>query len=156
MKIDQSTWNGAVRHLYEDAFVYVATGARHHEDWRSDVLAVVERGVTDPQGWLVLDDSADAPERDEWPSFPYRQFTTEELGERLFAIDRDSAEQLLLALTDDGCTLQNTRRFRESTDELRELARHILARYGTGATFHTNITGARNTGTLDFTSSGQA
>ncbi|GGT20315.1 hypothetical protein [Streptomyces purpureus] len=57
---------------------------------------------------------------------------------------------------DDGCTLQNTRRFRESTDELRELARHILARYGTGATFHTNITGARNTGTLDFTSSGQA
>ncbi|MEV6684523.1 hypothetical protein AB0N28_04150 [Streptomyces sp. NPDC051130] len=41
------------------------------------------------------------------PAFP-------RLVDRLCEIDRASAEELPLALTDDGCTLRNVERFRES------------------------------------------
>ncbi|GGT20290.1 hypothetical protein [Streptomyces purpureus] len=156
MNVDRSSWDGAVRHLYEDAFCCMVTGPRCHEDWRSDVLAVMRRPVPDPRGWLTLDDTAEDPEREVRPAYPFRVFTAEELGERLFPITHASAEELLLALTDDSCTLQNVRRFGESMDELRVLARTVLARYGTDFACYTNITDASDAGVIDFTTSGRS
>lgn len=43
MSIDQTSWEAAVRHLYEDAYPYDATGPRRHENWVLDVLALMAR-----------------------------------------------------------------------------------------------------------------
>ncbi|MGW7462603.1 hypothetical protein [Streptomyces sp. NPDC054797] len=163
MSTDQTSWEAAVRHLYEDAFTFSATGPRKHEDWGADVLAVMERAVPDPRGWAGLDDTANE-RATEWPAFPFcrpsfrddplRPLTPADVGERLHEIDRASAENLLLALTDGGCTLRNLERFTESFEELQDLARTILARYGDTFTCYTNVTvGAGRNGRLDFGSS---
>ncbi|KOU96833.1 MULTISPECIES: hypothetical protein [Streptomyces] len=162
MSIDQASWEAAVRHLYEDAFTFSATGPRKHEDWRADVVAVMERAVPDPRGWVGLDDTSDE-RATEWPAFPFRpphkvdpgrRLTPADVGDRLHEIDRASAENLLLALTDGGCTLRNLERFTESFNELQEMARTILARYGDTPTCYTNVTvGAGKNGTLDFEAS---
>ncbi|MFJ3520581.1 hypothetical protein [Streptomyces sp. NPDC090131] len=151
-----------MRHLYEDAFTFDATGPRRHEDWRADVLAVMERAVPDPRGWVVLDGAANErvaehpayPFRPAHKADPQRRLTPADVGDRLYEIDRASAENLLLALTDSRCTLRNLERFTESFDELQAMARTVLARYGDTFTCYTNVTvgGPRN-GALDFDSS---
>ncbi|MEU9303948.1 hypothetical protein [Streptomyces sp. NPDC048269] len=159
MPIDQESWESAVLHLYDDGFAFLATGPRKHEDWRADVLAVMERAVPDPRGWAGLDHTANERSSEHpavpfcRPSFradPSRPLTPADLGERLHGIDRASAENLLLALTDDGCTLRNLERFSESFDELQGLARTILARYGDAFTCYTNVRSVGHIGTLDF------
>ncbi|MCS0635823.1 hypothetical protein NX801_09115 [Streptomyces sp. LP05-1] len=154
--VDQSSWEAAVRHLYEDAYPFDATGPRRHENWVLDLLAVMDR-VPDPRGWTGLDYAAQMPEAAGFPAFPFNDHPPEYIAQRLQEIDRDSAENLLLALTGDGCTLSNLAHFKESEEELRAMARTILARYGDKATYHTNINRPGHVrGTLDFTSSGWA
>ncbi|MDN5385263.1 hypothetical protein QEP66_24855 [Streptomyces sp. LB8] len=152
MSVDQTSWDAAVRHLYRDATAYIATGPRRHEDWTFDVLALMARAVPDPRGWARIDGSEEAPERVESPVWPFAEVSPEYVASRLMEIDRDSAENLLLAITEGGCTLANLQYFTESPDELRAMARTILARYGDEATYHTNVkkTGSAP-GTLDFT-----
>ncbi|MGW7462602.1 hypothetical protein [Streptomyces sp. NPDC054797] len=159
MSTDQTSWEAAVQHLYEDGFAFIATGPRKHEDWRADVLAVMERAVPDPRGWAGLDPLANERST-EPPAFPFcrpsfrddpsRPLTPADVGERMQEIDRASAENLLLALTEDGCTLRNVARFSESFAELQDLARTILARYGDAFTCHTNVSSIGHIGTLDF------
>ncbi|MFE4925326.1 MULTISPECIES: hypothetical protein [unclassified Streptomyces] len=151
MSVDQRSWEAAVRHLYEDAYPYDATGPRRHKDWVLDVLALMAR-VPDPRGWAGLDDAAQALEREASPTYPFAVHPPEYVAERLREIDRASAENLLLALTDDCCTLSNLARFEESQEEMRAMARTILARYGEGASYHTNVDRPGSVrGTLDFT-----
>jgi hypothetical protein len=151
MSVDQKSWDAAVRHLYEDAYAYIATGPRLHEDWTLDVLAVMTR-VPDPRGWAGVDDAAQNPERVGYPQYPFADNPPEYVAQRLKEIERDSAENLLLALTEDGCTLSNLRYFTESPEELWAMARTILARYGDEATYHTNVSKRGSApGTLDFT-----
>lgn len=113
--------------------------------------------VPDPRGWAGLDDAAQNRERAGFPAHPTYPFAVhppEYVAERLQEIDRESAENLLLALTDDKCTLSNLERFTESEEELRAMARTILARYGDAASYHTNANRpGRAPGTLDFTTS---
>ncbi|MEU9701942.1 hypothetical protein [Streptomyces sp. NPDC047981] len=154
--VDQESWETAVHHLYEDAYAYVATGPRRHEDWTLDVLAVMAR-VPDPRGWTGVDDAARDPDRVGNPIHPFADRSPEYVARRLQRIDRESAENLLLALTEDGCTLSNLQYFSESPDELRAMARTILARYGDEAGFHTNVKKpAHVRGTLDFTTRNRA
>jgi len=156
MSVDRKSWEAAVRHLYEDAFPYDATGPRHHEDWVLDVITLMAR-VPDPRGWAGLDDAAQNPRREASPTYPFVAHPSEYIAERLKEIDRASAENLLLALTDDRCTLSNLRRFTEGEEELRAMAETILARYGDEAGYHTNINMPGHVrGTLDFTSSSWA
>lgn len=63
MSADQTSWDAAVRHLYRDAFAYIATGPRLHQDWTLDVLALMARAVPDPRGWARVDDAKEDPER---------------------------------------------------------------------------------------------
>ncbi|MGV9559420.1 hypothetical protein [Streptomyces sp. NPDC003522] len=155
MSAEQASWDAAVRHLYRDATAYIATGLRGHDDWTLDVLALMARAVPDPRGWARVDDAGEDPERVRNPTWPFVAHPPEYVRPRLKEIDRDSAENLLLALTEGGCTLSNLRYFDESPDELRAMARTVLARYGDAATFHTNVgrTGSAP-GTLDFTLEG--
>jgi hypothetical protein len=152
MSVDQTSWEAAVRHLFEDAYPFDATGPRRHEDWVLDVLALMARAVPDPRGWAGLDDPAQAPEREGNPTYPFAVHPPEYIAQRLTEIDRAGAENLLLALTEAGCTLDNLRYFDESEDELRAMARTILSRYGDKATYHTNVSKTGSApGTLDFT-----
>ncbi|MBL3670590.1 hypothetical protein JL475_32400 [Streptomyces sp. M2CJ-2] len=152
MSADQTSWEAAVRHLYRDATAYIATGPRRHEDWTLDVLALMARDVPDPRGWARVDDAEENPERVESPTWPFVAHPPEYVAPRLDEIDRDSAENLLLALTEGGCTLANLQYFTESPDELRAMARTVLARYGDEATYHTNVSKTGSApGTLDFT-----
>jgi hypothetical protein len=152
MFTDRTSWEAAVRHLYRDAYAYIATGPRRHQDWTLDVLALMARAVPDPRGWARVDDAEKDPEREANPMWPFAGHPLEYVAPRLKKIDRASAENLLLALTEAGCTLANLRYFNESEDELRAMARTILARYEDKATYHTNVskTGSAS-GTLDFT-----
>ncbi|GAA0932743.1 hypothetical protein [Streptomyces thermoalcalitolerans] len=151
MSVDQTSWDAAVRHLYGDAFAYIATGPRRHEDWTFDVLALMARAVPDPRGWARID-NGEAPEWVESPMWPFAEVSPEYVAPRLKKIDRDSAENLLLAITGGDCTLANLQDFTESPDELRAMARTILARYGDEATYHTNVSKRGSApGTLDFT-----
>lgn len=154
MSVEQRPWEAAVHHLYEDACdPYAATGPRSHQDWTFDVLTLMAR-TPDPRGWAVIDGNATQP-YDAWhPPHPFAVHPPEYIAQRLYQIDRDSAENLLLALTDSGCTLGNLARFTESEEELRAMARTILARYGDEATYHTNVSSpGHEPGTLDFTMS---
>ncbi|WP_234343252.1 hypothetical protein [Streptomyces sp. WM6372] len=91
------------------------------------------------------------------PTYPFAVHPPEYVAERLQEIDRDSAENLLLALTDDKCTLSSLERFTDSEKALRAMARTVLARYGDGTRCHTNVNRPGHArGTLDFTSSGWA
>ncbi|WP_405423710.1 hypothetical protein [Streptomyces erythrochromogenes] len=157
--VDRTSWEAAVRHLYEDAFSFVATGPRTQEDWRADVLAVMKRAAPDARGWVGLDDTANERSQEHpdspfcRPSFraePSRPLTPTDIGERLHEINRASAENLLLALTDGGCTLGNLKRFTESFDELQDMARTLLARYEDTFTCYTNVSHIGRIGTLDF------
>ncbi|MFD5512846.1 hypothetical protein ACFWIB_34530 [Streptomyces sp. NPDC127051] len=149
---NQASWDAAVRHLYRDAFAYVATGPRRHEDWTLDVLALMARDISDPRGWARVDDAERDPQRVRNPMYPFAVHPPEYIAPRLKEIDRASAENLLLALTEAGCTLSNLQYFDESPDELRAMARTILARYGDEATYHTNVSKQGSApGTLDFT-----
>ncbi|MER5890251.1 hypothetical protein ABT160_41030 [Streptomyces sp. NPDC001941] len=150
MSVEQGEWEKAVRHLFEDAFPYDATGPRRHEDWVLDVIDLMARAVPDPRGWAGLDAATYFPESKLYPTFPFVPHPPEYLAKRLHEIDRAGAEGLLLGLTDEGCTVVNLRRFTESEEELREMARTILARYGDGARFYTNVRKPSNlTGTVD-------
>ncbi|MFE0699281.1 hypothetical protein [Streptomyces sp. NPDC058872] len=150
--VDQTSWDAAVRHLYRDAVAYIATGPRLHEDWVLDVLALMARAVPDPRGWTRVDVPEKDPERLGNPTYPFAVHPPEYIAPRLKEIDRDSAENLLLALTETGCTLANLRYFDETPEELREMARTVLARYGDEATHHTNVSKQGSApGTLDFT-----
>ncbi|MEU1087493.1 hypothetical protein ABZ401_11780 [Streptomyces sp. NPDC005892] len=157
MTVDQQSWEAAVHHLYRDAYAYIATGPRRHDDWTLDVVAVMARAVTDPRGWTGQDDAAEDPARRGDPKYPFADHSPEYIAPRLHEIDRASAENLLLALTEDGCTLSNLRYFDESPDELHAMARSILARYGDDATFHTNVHKPDTArGTLDFTTTSRS
>ncbi|WP_081241510.1 hypothetical protein [Streptomyces viridosporus] len=152
MSTDQTSWDAAVRHLYRDACAYIATGPRHQEDWTLDVLALMARAVPDPRGLGPRRRRGGGPERVGNPTWPFAAHSSEYVAPRLKEIDRDSAENLLLALTEGGCTLSNLQYFTESPDELRAMALTVLARYGDKATCRTNVrkTGSAP-GTLDFT-----
>lgn len=152
MPADQASWDAAVRHLYREATAYIATGPRRHKDWTLDVLALMARAVPDPRGWACVDDTREDPERAGSPTWPFAVHPPEYVAPRLDEIDRDSAESLLLALTEGGCTLANLQYFAESPDELRAMAHTVLARYGDEATYHTNVSKSGSApGTLDFT-----
>ncbi|MFF5970831.1 hypothetical protein ACFY7C_04815 [Streptomyces sp. NPDC012769] len=153
--VEQPSWDAAVHHLYQNAYAYVATGPRRHEDWTLDVLALTARAVPDPRGWARVDDAEKDPQRAGSPTWPFAAHPAAYVAPRLKEIDRDSAEDLLLALTEAGCTLDNLRHFAESPEELREMARTILARYGDDSTYHTNIGKPGSApGTLDFSRPG--
>ncbi|ROV68340.1 hypothetical protein D3105_11975 [Streptomyces globisporus] len=149
--VNQTSWDAAVRHLYRDAYAYIATGPRRHEDWTRDVPPLMSRGVPDPRGWVRIDDAERDSERVGNPAWPFAPHPPEYVAPRLKEIDRSSAENLLLALTESGCTLSNLRYFDESPAELRAMARTILERYGNGASYHTNVSKRGSApGTLDF------
>lgn len=162
MSTDQATWESVVQKLYGNLFAYIATGPRRHEDWRLDVLDVMNREAPDPRGWLTLDDSiiewegegGNLPELSgRLPACPFLPPTQDMLSERLYEIDRDAAAEQLIAMTAEGCMLPKALKgFAESLEELLAMAHTLLSRYGSKATFRTNVAQAYDNRHPDYSS----
>ncbi|WP_197287486.1 hypothetical protein [Streptomyces apocyni] len=148
----QQDWEAAALRLFEDEYVFVATGPRRHADWRTDVLAVMSRATSDPRGWETLDEdkerSTEYPERD--ASFPFTVSTESRLGEILHEVGPGPAAQLLVALTDEWFQVKNIRDFPKRREVLLADARTLLARYTPGYTCYTTAGNAAGDRTPEF------
>ena len=112
MPVDQTSWEAAVRHLYRDAYAYDRHGPTPPRGLGPRRPRPDGPG-SGPPGWAGVDDAAQNPEREESPPTPSPPTPRSTSRRRLKEIDPASAENLLLALTDDRCTLSNLRCFRE-------------------------------------------
>ncbi|MEU0392812.1 hypothetical protein ABZ208_08590 [Streptomyces sp. NPDC006208] len=146
----RAAWEAAALRLFDDKYSLVATGPRAHADWRLDALAVMNRDVTDPRGWAVLDrDRDNAEERARHGrAFPFDHPTVESLNSSLHQFEPGTAAPLLVALTDDWCQLRNAPGFPEEQERLFEDARTLLVRYQEPFECYTNLDRVeRNTAT---------
>jgi hypothetical protein len=151
ISVGQASWEEAALRLFEDEYVLVATGRRRHQDWRSDVMAVMNRETDDPRGWLVLD--WDREEREgvtgRSRSFPFLEPSIDLLNERLYEVTPETAAYLLIGMTDDWCELSNVPDFEENKESLLADAETLLARFGQHFDCYTNVTDAETTQTPD-------
>ncbi|QNP63920.1 hypothetical protein [Streptomyces genisteinicus] len=141
--LKRTAWEAAALRLLGDVYAFAATGPRTQADWRDDVLAVLRRDVSDPQGCLTLD--RDAAERDEsHASFPFSTLTQETLAAKLFPVEPTVAVRLLITMTYEWGPVP------AQTDSATwDDARTVLARYGQEISCYSNITSARTTSAPD-------
>lgn len=148
----QQEWETAARRLFEDEYAFVATGPRRHDDWCTDVLAVMARSCGDPRGWLALDwdseENAADPQRG--PSFPFVAPTEGRLADILHEVAPESAAQLLVAMTDDWFQAKNIPDFPARREALLTDARTLLSRYSPDCTLYTTAGNARGDRNADF------
>ncbi|MGW1881114.1 hypothetical protein [Streptomyces sp. NPDC001970] len=155
--MEREGWEAAAERLFDDTYSYVATGPRHHDEWREDVLAVMARAVPDPRGWAVLDwdiedDRRNAPGGE---FFPFAAPTVESLAD-VYEISPDSAAHLLVAMTDEWFETKNIPGFPERRDSMLADAHLLLSRYGPGCTFCTTSVAARASKDPDFSQGASA
>jgi hypothetical protein len=143
--LERDEWNGAVRCLFDEEYVFVLTAPREHVDWHSDALAVLKREVEDPRGWHSQD--LDSRQRIEDPEvgaeFPFVSPTLESLRTRLWPVGLDAAAQLLVAMKDDWLEVRNITDFDARKEDLLSASRLLLARYGSSPECFTNASVAR-------------
>lgn len=150
---DRNQWNSAAVRLFDEISPYVLTGARRHEDWREDAIAVLSGEVSDPRGWLEYAD------REAWRAcsgrgggnaFPFKSLTADRLKRDLYEIEFSSAAQLLVILLDEWFTADGVWNLSERKEALLADARTLISRYGEAATFYTPASTARATRRPDF------
>ncbi|WP_199550629.1 hypothetical protein [Streptomyces sp. N35] len=145
--VTRAHWEEAALRLLDDVYAFAATGPRRHLDWRDDASALLRHEVGDPRGWLVIDSESDRAARDaHCPSFPFVQASSGALAERLYPVDRATAERLLVVMTYEWGPVPPQDAPQACAD-----ARTLLSRYGDELSFHSNVTAARSTQTPDLT-----
>ncbi|MFE2878233.1 hypothetical protein ACFXG6_17960 [Streptomyces roseus] len=153
----RSPWNAAALRLFEDPYVFVATGPRRHEDWGRDVFALMHRQVPDPRGWLRID--ADLRDHDAGlvpPAYPFAPPPAAELVRRLHRLEPDAAVAALTVMAEEWSSEPRPVRDRPELDALTADARTLLARYGPDARFWTNAAAAASDPAPDFLATGLA
>ncbi|WP_106977570.1 hypothetical protein [Streptomyces sp. NRRL S-241] len=146
-----ATWEAALVRLLEDVYTFARCGARLHEDWAEDVLAVMERAVPDPWGWSALEWQMDEEARKTVrPSYPFRALTAEDVRSGLRPITADAAAGLLASFAQEWWFEGSPVRFREDRDMVVADARTVLDRFGPDAEFWTSSGLARDCDAPDF------
>lgn len=148
---DSTAWGAALERLLDDVYTFAMTGPCRHGDWARDVLAVMDRSVTDPRGRLMLEWQIDKEGREAVrPSYPFLPLTTEQLHGWTHPVTADAAVELLASLTQEW--FFETRPVRTRSDRASVLAdaETVLSRFGTEATFRTSSDLARTSTTPDF------
>ena len=146
----QAAWEAATLRLLDDVYAFAATGPRTQAGWPSDALAVMNRAVADPRGWLTLDWDEKNTEKLklDGPSFPFLLMSPETMAGRLNPVTVETAARLLVIMTyewervgPDGATVD------APAD-----ARTLLGRYGGGeVSYYSNISAARTSPSPDLT-----
>ncbi|MCP3818376.1 hypothetical protein NLX86_09680 [Streptomyces sp. A3M-1-3] len=149
--LDGSAWEAAALRLLDDVYTFAMTGPRQHEDWADDVLAVMNRTVTDPRGWIGLEWESDRENRAAIrPSYPFLQLTAGAIHEGVHPIEPHGAVTLLASLTQEWTFETSPLRSRQNKEELLEDARILLLRFGADARFWTTSDLARTSTNPDF------
>lgn len=144
----QAPWENAALRLLEDVYTFAATGPRTSARWQLDALAVMNREVGDPRGWITLDwDKDNEEELTNRPCFPFVPLSEEGLESRLYPVTAEAAARLLVEMTFDwGPTGTDEQAAAALVD-----ARTLLGRYGNRTSCYSNVSEARRTSSPDLT-----
>ncbi|MFF1452987.1 hypothetical protein ACFVYF_33365 [Streptomyces sp. NPDC058274] len=147
--VTQAAWEAAALRLLEDVYTFVATGPRFRSDWQNDVLAVMNREIDDPRGWITLDwdKNHDGRRQGHGPSFPFLPLSREALSERLHPVTAETAARLLVIMTYEWGPIGPEG---SATEALAD-ARLLLGRYGDEISCYSNISEARSSPSPDLT-----
>ncbi|WP_327114620.1 hypothetical protein OG206_10525 [Streptomyces sp. NBC_01341] len=149
--IDSTVWEATLERLLDDVYTFAMTGPRRDDDWGRDVLAVMDRSVTDPRGWRSLEWQIDKEGRENVrPSFPFLPLTAEQVHEYTSPITTAAAAELLASLTQEWLFEDHPVRTRDDRDDVLADARSVLSRFGAGAVFRTSSDLARTSASPDF------
>ncbi|MFF9398951.1 hypothetical protein [Streptomyces sp. NPDC014744] len=148
--VDNTAWDAALERLLDDVYTFAMTGPRRHDDWGRDVLAVMDRSVTDPRGWRTLEWQIDKEGRENIrPSYPFLPLTTEQVHAWTYPVTAHAAAELLASLTQEWFFETRPVRTRADRDDVLADARTVLSRFGADAAFRTSSDLAR-TSSPDF------
>ncbi|MER5778185.1 hypothetical protein ABT144_28605 [Streptomyces sp. NPDC002039] len=148
---DGHAWEAALVRLLEDVYTFARCGARLHEDWAEDVLAVMERAVPDPRGWSALEWQMDEEaRRTVRPAYPFRALTAGDVHSGLRPITQGAAAGLLASFAQEWWFEGSPVRFREDRNMVLADARTVLDRFGPDAVFWTSSDLARTSDAPDF------
>ncbi len=144
----QAPWENAALRLLEDVYTFAATGPRTPAGWQRDALAVMNREVDDPRGWITLDwDKENEEERISRPCFPFVPLSEEGLGSRLYPVTPETAVRLLVQMTFEWGPAGTDEQVRMALAD----ARTLLDRYGDRISCYSNVSEARRTSSPDLT-----
>ncbi|WP_409468357.1 hypothetical protein [Streptomyces sp. HC307] len=145
----QVPWENAVQRLLEDVYTFAATGPRTLAGWQRDALAVMNREVDDPRGWITLDWDKDNDEErtKSRPCFPFVPLSEAGLGSRLYPVTAETAARLLVEMTYEWGPVGTEEQTRAALAD----ARTVLDRYGDRISCYSNVTEARKTPSPDLT-----
>ncbi|MEU7468613.1 hypothetical protein AB0A94_08655 [Streptomyces sp. NPDC044984] len=145
----RTAWEAAVVRLLDDVYSFAATGPRTPAGWRKDALAVMNREVDDPRGWITLDwdeENDGEPEKNR-PCHPFVPLSEAELGSRLYPVTAETATRLLAEMTYEWGPTGTKEQTRAALAD----ARTVLDRYGARISCYSNVTEARRTPSPDLT-----
>lgn len=148
---DSAAWDAALERLLDDVYTFAMIGPRRHDDWARDVLAVMDRSVTDPQGLRALEWQIDKEGRENIrPSYPFLPLTAEQVHAWTYPVTTCAAADLLASLTQEWFFETRPVRTRADRDDVLADARTVLGRFGADAVFRTSSGLARTTASPDF------
>ncbi|MGW0907325.1 hypothetical protein [Streptomyces sp. NPDC002853] len=148
---DSTAWDAALERLLDDVYTFAMIGPRRHDDWARDVLAVMSRSVTDPQGRRTLEWQIDKEGRENIrPSYPFLPLTAEQVHAWTYPVTACAAADLLASLTQEWFFETRPVRTRADRDDVLADARTVLGRFGADAVFRTSSGLARTTASPDF------
>ncbi|WP_327266082.1 hypothetical protein OG444_36120 [Streptomyces sp. NBC_01232] len=147
-------WNAAAIRLLDDVYAFVSTGPRRHADWKHDVLAVMNRRVRDPRGWVRLD--GDRAEDTRWglPAYPFDPPAVARWPDLLYPLEAEAAHGALAVMTEEWQAEPRPVRGRPDRDAVLADARTLLDRYGPTARYWTNARAAAHDRAPDFVAAG--
>ncbi|MEU0135799.1 hypothetical protein ABZ172_17485 [Streptomyces sp. NPDC006296] len=149
--IDSTVWDATLERLLDDVYTFAGTGPRRDEDWARDVLALMDRSVTDPRGWRTLEWQIDKEGRENVrPSFPFLPLTAEQVHAWTYPVPAAAAAELLASLSQEWFFEGHPVRTRPDRDEVLADARMLLSRFGADAAFRTSSDLARTSASPDF------
>jgi hypothetical protein len=139
----RSAWDQAVGSIFCE-FSFAAVGARKSEDWRRDVISVMELKSVDPRGWLSINQAPGPSSHLECsPEMPFLPHVVSDFN-WVFEVSRRSAEQILVILQGDWFLTSGIRDFDTKKESLLGSASVILERFGDNADYFTNVSAARD------------
>lgn len=142
-EVTRSSWDQAVRSIFCE-LSFAAVGARKNDDWRRDVISIMELKSKDPRGWLSINHAPGPSSHLECsPERPFLSRVVDDF-DWVFDVSRRSAEQILVTLQGEWFTTSGIDDFDARKDSLLDDASVILGRFGESARYLTNMSAARD------------
>ncbi|MFF0744292.1 hypothetical protein ACFYVL_28230 [Streptomyces sp. NPDC004111] len=143
--LDAQAWSEALK-LYEWVSTFVGVAPREHDEWWSDVGAIMRLETHDPRGWESIDPYEGEDERGDDPLFPWLETPStpadaERYRGRVKEVPRPSVRSLvvLLGVGASGMDVSRSPGWEEHRTERERRADAILSRFSDSTRFYTNL-----------------